>query len=70
MFFAFGCSRANGPAKPARYSYSLAGAGQNLVVADFHIDFSPIFAYRPTINLNVKYVTILMLYNIHYLQNQ
>ena len=57
-------------AKPARHYSSLGGAGQNLAVADFHIDFSPIFAYRPAINLNVKYVTILMLYNIYYLQNQ
>ena len=52
-------------AKPARLYYSLGGAGQNLAVADFYIDFSPIFAYRLAIKLNVKYVTILMLYNIH-----
>ena len=55
----------NATAKPARFLSGLGGTGQNLAVADFHIDFSPIFAYRLAIKLNLKYVTILMLYNIH-----
>ena len=57
------------PAKPAHFYFGLGGAGQNLAVADFHIDFSPNFAYKPAIVSDKKCVTILILYNFGYLQN-
>ena len=59
----------NATAKPARFLPGLDGAGQNLAVADFHIDFSPNFAYKPAIVSDKKCVTILILYNFGYLQN-
>ena len=42
----------NATAKPARFFSGLEGAGQNLAVADFYIDFSPNFAYKPAIVLD------------------
>ena len=56
------------PCQPT-FSRGLARTWLALVVADFHIEFSPIFEDKPAIVLKLKNVRILCLFKIYFLKN-